>query len=336
MINNELQVILDEQKVAKENTDALIKAFGAPFTEAGKILSTYKKIVVTDESQTDIMKIAKEKRITLKNIRTGVENKRKELKEDSLRTGKAIDAVAKYIKENIEPAEEYLELQEKFVEIKQTERAAKVKLERTERLLKYTDDISMYNIDGIEDETFEFLLTKVKKEYDDKIATEKAESERLAKEEKERIAEQERIVKENARLRKEAEQKEVELAVERKKEADKQAKIEAEHEKQLLAERAKLATIEADQRKKDEVIAKEKADKEAAEAKALADAKEAEMKALLSPDKDKLIQLANGLDIVRRDKLPALKTKKAQDIIIQVELHLSQLYNYIMDEVKEL
>jgi len=331
-MNSELQVILTEQNVAKENADALIKAFGAPFTEAGKILSTYKKIVVTDESQTDLMAEAREKRLTLKSIRTGVENKRKELKEDALRTGKAIDGVARYIKDNIEPAEAYLELQEKFAEIKKAELAAKVKQERTEKLLKYTDDISMYNIDGIEDSTFDFLLSKVKKEYDDNIAAEKAEAERLAKEEADRVAEQEKVVAENARLRKEAEEKEVALAIERKKEADKQAKIDAEHQKELLAERAKADAerakrdaIEVEQRKKEEAIAKKQADDD-----------EAERKALLSPDKDKLLSFSKAIEMIRLEKLPAVKTKQAQDVVNLIDEMLVKMKDIIEKKANEL
>lgn len=331
-MDNQLQVILNEQKIVGDSAKSLIEAFGAPFTEAGDIIRTYKEIVVTDESQTDIMAIAKEKRLSLKRIRTGVESKRKELKEDSLRIGKAIDGVARYIKENIEPAEEYLELQEKFAEIKKAERLAKIKADRVEKLMQYTDDISMYNIDNLEDETFEFLLAKVKKEYDDKIAAEKAESERLAKEEADRIAEQERIVAENAKLRKEAEEKEIALAIERKKEADKQAKIDAERQKELEAERAKveverakLQAIEDAKRAEDEKLRKEQAE-----------AEEAERKALLSPDKDKLINFSNALEMIRKEKLPAVKTKQAQDVVSLIDEMLIKMRNIIEEKAGEL
>jgi septal ring factor EnvC (AmiA/AmiB activator) len=342
-MNNQLQVILTEQNIVGTNAQALIEAFGAPFTEAGDILRTYKEIEVTDESQTELMKEAKAKRITLRNIRTGVENKRKELKEESLKTGKAIDSVARYIKENIEPAEDYLELQEKFADIKKAERLAKIKADRIEKLMQYTDDISMYNIDNIEDETFEFLLSKVKKEHDDKIAAEKAEAELLVKEEADRKAEQERVIAENAKLRAEAEAKAKQEAIESQKreaeikaEADRQAKIEAEHQAELAAERAKIAAIQAEQRKKDEAIAKEKAEKEAAEAKAIADAKKAEMDALLSPDKDKLINFSNALEIIRKEKLPAVKTKQAQDVVNLIDEMITKMRNIIETKAGEL
>ena len=353
-MNNKLQVqdikvpeVLVEKfnklGITNDESSSLMLSFGAPLVEVGEILDTYKNIVVTDETQIDLMKEAKEKRLLLKKIRTGVENTRKSLKDEFNRKGNAIQAVANYIKENIEPAEKYLELQEKFAEIKKAERAIKVKQERTEKLMQYTDNISMYAIDNIDDETFETLLAKIKKEYDDKIAAEKAEAERLAKEEAERKAEQERIISENAKLRKEAEQKEIELAAERKKEADKQAKIEAERQKELAeerakveAERAKIAAIEAEQRRKDEVIAKEKADKEAAEAKAIAEAKQAEMNALLAPDKDKLLNFSKCLETIRTEKLPAVKTKQAQDVVNLIDEMFIKMCGIIETKAKEL
>ena len=408
-MNNKLQVqdikvpeVLVEKfnklGITNNESSSLMLSFGAPLVEVGEILDTYKNIVVTDESQIDLMKEAKEKRLSLKKIRTGVENTRKELKSEYLRKGDAIQAVANYIKENIEPAEKYLELQEKFAEIKKAERAIKVKQERTEKLMQYTDNISMYAIDNIDDETFETLLAKIKKEYDDKIAAEKAEAERLAKEEVERKAEQERIIAENERLKKYAEAKEkadnmlrnrinivtalglhwsegdqsyimddfniamidikcssekdftelissvkTEIVSRAKKQAeldkiesDKRQKELAEERAKVEAERAKIAAIESEQRKKDEAIAKEKADKEAAEAKAIADAKEAEMNALLAPDKDKLLNFSKCLETIRTEKLPAVKTKQAQDVVNLIDEMFTKMRGIIETKAKEL
>jgi len=325
MKDNQLQVILKEQNVAKENADELLKAFGAPFTEAGVILVDYKSIVVTKEDQFDLMADARTKRLALKNIRVEVEKKRKELKENSLRTGRAIDSVAKYVKDTIEPAEEYLDLQEKFGEIKAAEKAAKIKLDRIEKLMQYTDDISLYNLDGMSDEQFESLLAGIKSQHEAKLADEKRiEDERIAQE-KAAIVEQERIKIENESLRKEAEAKEVEREIERKAEADQQAKIQAVADKERAAsqaaldqERAKREAIEAEQKIKDD------ADKQAQIAK-----DDAEREALLSPDKDKLITFAQAIDTIRLTKLPVLKTQQGQAIVDGIDADLTSLYNKI-------
>jgi len=332
MKDNQLQVILKEQNVAKENADELLKAFGAPFTEAGVILVDYKSIVVTKEDQFDLMADARTKRLALKNIRVEVEKKRKELKENSLRTGRAIDSVAKYVKDTIEPAEEYLDLQEKFGEIKAAEKAAKIKLDRIEKLMQYTDDISLYNLDGMSDEQFESLLAGIKSQHEAKLADEKRiEDERIAQE-KAAIVEQERIKIENESLRKEAEAKEVEREIERKAEADQQAKIQAVADKARIAaqveldkERAKLETIEAEQKARDDADKKAQIEKD-----------DAERRALLSPDKDKLITFAQAIDTIRLTKLPVVKSKQAQVIVDEIDADLTALYTKITSGAKGL
>lgn len=340
---NSLQKIISEQNIAKENANQLIEAFGAPFEEAGLIISSYKNIVVTEESQTDLMKEAREKRLILKKVRTGVENKRKELKADYLVVTNAIDGIARYIKSEIEPAEDYLELQEKFAEIKQAERASKIKQERTEKLMQYTDNVAAYNLDTMVDETFDKLLSELKSVYEKRIADEKAESERLAKEQLAREAEQARIIEENNKLRKEAEAKEIEREIERKTEAEKQAKVEAEREAERKAaqakldeERAKIEKIEQEQREKLEAerqaqLAKEKAEKDAIKAN-----EEKQMKELLAPDKDKLINFSKALEIIRTEKLPAVKTKQAQDVVNLIDEMLTKMQIIINDKAKEL
>lgn len=322
MQNNQLQVILDEQNLAKENAKQLLEAFGAPFDEAGEILANYQTIKVTQEDQFDVMAEAREKRLTLKNIRVSVEKKRKELKEDSLRTGRAIDSVAKFVKENIEPAESYLEQQEKFAEIKQAERAAALKAKRTEQLMQFTDDISLYNLDAMTVEQFDTLLADLKAQHEAKIAEAKRlEEERLAKEKADR-EEQERIRAENEKLKKEAEEREAAAAAERR---EAQAKLEAEQkaaQAKIDEERKKREAIEAEQR-----AAVEKAETERQKAE------EEKRQSLLAPDKEKLLSLATSIDDL---ELPALTSKDAQAVLNQVEELLSKVTTYIRGNVKGL
>lgn len=353
-MNNKLEVIAKEQNLAPADVKKMVEAFGGPFEEAGEILANYKKIVVTSETDTKGMQEAREQRLILKKARTTVENKRKELKADIVKQGKAIDGVARFVKEEIEPAEQYLELQEKFAEIKKAERAANLKAERIEKLMQYTNDLSVYNLDDMTEESFNTLLAQLK-------AVAEAEAKRIADEakaaEEARIAEEKRIAeqaKENERLKAEAEAREkAEREAQEKRDAEEKARIEAEEkaeanrkaqqakkDAEAQAERDRIqaeanAKIEAE-RKKAEALEQEKRDREAAEAKAKAEAEERERQALLAPDKEKLVNFAHGLDTVRTTKLPAVKTKQAQDVINQVELQLSKLYNYIMDEAKSL
>lgn len=219
-MSNEIQKFVDEQQIAEANANALIEAFGAPFTEAGKILRSYKKIKVTEEDQTDLMKKAKSQRLTLKKIRTGVENRRKELKEDSLKTGRAIDAVARYIRDQIEPAEKYLEDQEKYAERMEAERRSKLISERSERLRPYVDSLAHYQLDTYTEEGFEKLFNELKAAHELRLAQEKAYEEQQAKEAAEREAENQRIREDNEKLRKQAEAREAEIAREREQDQE--------------------------------------------------------------------------------------------------------------------
>jgi hypothetical protein len=329
--------------VPNDEASSLMESFGLPLVEAGPLLDTYKDIKVTDESDIKTMKLARETRLSLGRIRCSVENTRKNLKAEFLRKGDAIQAVANYIKETIEPAEEYLELQEKFADIKKAERIATIKSDRIEQLMQYTDSLVMYDIDGLTDETFATLLAMLKKMHDEKLAAEKAEADRLVAEALAKEADDKRIREENEKLRAEAEKATAEkaksdAAIQKARDAEvaKQAEIEAKHQKELADERAKLAAVEAEQKAKDDAIAKEKSDKEFAEAKAQAEARQKEMDELLAPDKEKLINFSKAIKMIIAQKLPAVKSKQAQDVVNLIEKDLFELQRTIVTKAKGL
>ena len=203
--NSDLIVILNEQGVSPDSQKALVEAFGGPFLEVGEILAGYQDIKVTEVTQVKEMSEAREKRLILKNARTTVERKRKELKEESLKTGRAIDAVARFVKEQIEPAEKYLEEQEKFKELLEKAQAAERLAARTEAIAKFADP-ALYNLVDMSEESFQELLIKLENEAAEKLEAErKAEEERLAAQKAERER-QEKIAEENKRLQREAEE----------------------------------------------------------------------------------------------------------------------------------
>lgn len=397
--SNQLQVILDEQNVPAENAKALLEAFGAPFTEAGLILSEFdtdddgnlipgkNTIVVTDESETELMEQARTKRLALKRIRTGVENKRKELKEDIVKTGRVIDAVATYVKNTIEPAEKYLELQEKFVEIQRAEKAAKLKAERIEELSKYTDDLSIYNFDTMREEAFVKLRDDLKAAQEEKLRKEKEEADRIEAERLAEIERQKEVEAENARLKEEARAKEEAEQVIRSRinattalglvwNDEKQAYIKDEFVvtaqeikelndsqfnalvsviqkklDQIAKENERAAEIERKdreaqaerERKKAEAdrlarekLEKDEQDRKEKEAKAQREREDAERAEILAPDKDKINKFNDALGIIRADKLPAVKSKQAQDIVNDIDEMFVKMQQYIAEKVKAL
>jgi|ERR1035437_2098549 hypothetical protein len=112
-------------------------------------------IVVKSGDDKEQIRLAREGRLILRDKRIEVEKRRKAMKEDSLREGQAIDAVAKFLKDLIDPIEKYLDTQERFVEIQAAEELAKVQ---------------------------EMKRLQLAKEEEERIAAERIENDRIRKE----------------------------------------------------------------------------------------------------------------------------------------------------------
>lgn len=326
---NELAVKLKETNLEEESSKRLEDIFMPYFKQAEEWKNKAKDIMVTDESQVEEMKIARESRLALKNIRCDVEKKRKSLKEESLRYGKAVDGMANVIKFLIAPIENHCKEQEEFVRIRQEKRLQELEFNRKEELINLDVDVELYDLRIMSEEKYSLLLEQSKKLYNDKIEAEKALEKARIEEEKRQKEENERIRKENERLKKEAEERD-------RIEAEKQKKLEAEREKErkkqediLKKEREKHARLEAELLEKKRIEQEESQKRKEAEEKA----KEEERQKELAPDKDKLNELA--LRIVNTE-MPEVKDDKAKEIIENVVELLNKTSNYIKNNVIKL
>lgn len=266
--------IIEQTGVEKSTATQLREAFAIMFTDAEKWLAQAKAIKVTNISQTREMKLAREMRLALRQIRCDAENARKRLKADALAKGKAIDGIANVLKALVEPVEAYLQDQEDFAKRVEEQRLAELRESRKLALSAYMDAAAMMmDLAALSQEQFDAMLSgaRLKKESEE-AAARKLEEARIAEE---------------ARLRKEAEEREIqrqkELA-EAKAKAESEAKARVEAERKAAAERAKAEEA----RKKAEAEQAEiraKAEREAAEAKAKADAVKAKMQAKLDAER---------------------------------------------------
>ena len=323
--------------------ESIAKAFGAPFEEAGVVLEMYKELEVTNVSQTDKMQAAREARLVLKKTRSIIEKNRVILKSDSLKQGTGIDTIAKYIKSQIEPAEEFLQLQEDFIKIGTEAQAAKIKAERIEKLSIYANDLSLYNLDHMSDDQFDNLVAGLKAQNKaDNEAKALEEKERLqaladeVKRQKERDAENEKLKKEAAAKQLEDEKAEAERAEERKIEQDKQDKLLAKANEVIKIEREKREALEAETHR---IVAENNAKEAENDARIELETKERqekEMAELLAPDKEKLTTFARAIDTIRKTKLPAVKNKQAQDVVNQIDSDLEEIYIMIVNKAKDL
>src|SRR3990167_3384021 len=121
----------------------------------------YMMLTVAGLDDKDGYKAVKEAKLTVKGKRVEVEKKRKELKEDSLRFGRAIDTEAKRITSLLEPIETYLQSQEDVIgkeaeRIKlEAERIAKEKLQgRINTLISYRQGFDATRLEAMSDQDF--------------------------------------------------------------------------------------------------------------------------------------------------------------------------------------
>jgi hypothetical protein len=248
---NQLQVIVKESGLEPSKGKFILEKFTEYFDMAADWEVKARAITVTKETQTAEMAMAREGRLFLKEKRVAVEKARKELKEQALREGKAIDGIANVLKALIVPIEEYLEHQERFVEIQKEKKEAEMRAEIEKRM------------------------------EDERIAKEKADAEEREKlrQENERL----KIEGQEREKRAIAERKaaDLKLAKERAKAREAQEAAEAERqavEDKARAEREKREKVLANERARDKRL-KEIADEKARAEKAKEQAKlEAERK----------------------------------------------------------
>jgi len=319
-MSNDIVTIANQAGLAESQTQQLLKSFGNYFEEARTIASGAKDIQVKDVSEVELMMKARKQRLALREVRINVENTRKELKEQSLREGKAIDGIANVIKALIIPVEDHLQLQEDFKKIQEEIAKRKLSETRSAELQQYDYFAMGIDLANMSSEAYESLLANTKTAFESrKEAEQKAEQERIDAEQR-RLAEEKRLREENEKLKAESEKREAELLKERKSQEAELAKERAEQQKKLDAERKSREKIEAEMKAERE---KQEADKRAQE--------ELQRQKLLAPDKEKLLELAKSIDLFMTSHLPAVQSKKASELVSYAESKLAD----ISDQIRE-
>jgi len=288
---NELMFIEIKKQNVEQQTESMLMEKFSPFIErAIELADKAKSIIVTDATQLTEMKLARESRLIMRQIRIDADKTRKELKEDSLRYGKAVQGAYNLIESVISPIEEYLETQEKFAENQEKKRQDALRAERQAVLDSYQVFLPSFgDLGKMADFEFERIISiansqKEKQELEVKQEEEKKEAERI---------ENDRIRLENAELQK---QKDV-------------------LNKQLAEEQAKAAQELRKQKEKDESEAKQ------------AIAKENERKKFESaPDNEKLLELARLIGSIQ---FPSLLTLEANSTAIEVRGLLGKVVSFI-------
>lgn len=187
----ELIQLVETSGLEKTKQNQIAETLGAFFNKAAEWDDTIKSIVITSPEETGKMKMAKEGRLTLKNMRLEAEKivkaKRDEVKhrmandvlEDKLwlRAGQMMEATFKNL-------ETKLEEKEKFAERWEAEQKEKLKQSRLAELLplgfQYENGFDLGNMSEQMYQSLKVGLETAKKEKEE--AERKAEEERIAKE----------------------------------------------------------------------------------------------------------------------------------------------------------
>ncbi len=252
--------------------------------------------VINYESPTDAdAKLSRELRLEAVKVRTGALKEKDTLKESLLTEGNIIQSEFNLVKSICEETESKLAKIEKFREDELKRQKDQLRVERTNLLKAYVDDVSIFPIAEMIQEAFDSLVEGQRLAYEARAEKFRiAEEERLAKE-KELAEAREAQRLENIRLKEEADKREKEIAeerakadAERKKLESKAAKEKADADAKLKAQKDANDKLQAEIKAKADAELKAKKDQEAKELAEFKAKEKAEKEAAKAPDKIKL------------------------------------------------
>jgi len=229
---DEVSVVIAGEKVSEDTALKISTAFAEFSAQADVWLEKAKQINVTSIDQKDDMKLARESRLAIRQIRINVDKTRKTLKDDAQAYVRAVDAAGRKIRETLEPIEAQLKEHEEFAIRYEAEQREKLATERSDKLEALGMDPRFYNLVDMSEEDFAVVLQQAEDAHTAKVEREKRQAEEAEARARAESEERERIRKENERLKAEAEERERKAEAERiereKAEAEARAAREAE------------------------------------------------------------------------------------------------------------
>ena len=316
VIGAQLTKITDDTGMDESESMALRGKFSGFYQRIDELRT--KALSVTDPEDPIHQAVAKDVRLGLKKERCSVENLRKDMKDEVILKGKAIDGFANVLKFMCKPVEDKLMKIEQHALRVEEARIKQLIDNRTSQLTAQGADPSAYNLGTMDEETFKATLELARKQKQ-----EREEAARLAQEaEDKRIAdekaEEERIRLENIKLKEEADKREAEIKKEREANEAEKKRIQDEANARALVAKEKADKL---QKEKDEAESKIAANKKAEDdkiAKEAADKKKAE----LAPDKEKLMRFIDNLGMAC---MPAMTSKEGHEIANTILVDLTRL-----------
>ena len=218
-MSNKNEVIVIDPKdygLEKQNVVSIEEAFAPKIAEREALVEVYTNII-SKEMSPELAIEAKEARLKLVKVRTGIATIHKTQKSFFLAAGRFVDAWKNKETEPVSQMEEGLKAIEDHFENIEREKLAQLQKERVAELSKYVDGADERELSGMDEDVWLAFLETKKKAHEDRLK--QAEEERLERERKEREEkeENERIRLENEKLKKEREEKEKEHSIKKLK-----------------------------------------------------------------------------------------------------------------------
>lgn len=173
----ELAVLVKSTGLEQTTADVLLAEFEPFYNQAKDWQAKAEALVINGEDDIENQKEARTARLALVKVGTGLEERRKAMKANSLAYGKAVDAAANLLKDLIEPTKEILKAKEETKLRADNERKQKLKLEREAQLEPFGVNTSYFNLADMDEETFTALLTDKQNAYNQRIEDERAQKE---------------------------------------------------------------------------------------------------------------------------------------------------------------
>lgn len=167
-----------EFKLEVAKASSIMSAFNEKVTERDILLAN-SVTILSKEITPELSKEARELRLKLVPIRTGIDKIHKVEKDFYLQAGKFVDAIKNKLQQPIIQREEQLKSIEEHYDRLEKERLENLQRERADLLRPYSDKADELDLVSMDQEVFEAFLSARK-------ATFEAEQKRLAEEEKQR------------------------------------------------------------------------------------------------------------------------------------------------------
>ena len=184
--------IIDNYGLELDVANLIRERFAPFFAQTAEWRERSKQLVVTQVTQTREMKMAREARLAIRDIRLEADKARKALKEDANRYNSTVQGIYNTIESEIKPIEEHLKLQEDFIQIQEQKRLDELRIEREAEMKPLSEFFPLVNnVELLSNEDYAKLIKGAELSRDAKIAQDRIDEENRL--ENERIRDLEKV-----------------------------------------------------------------------------------------------------------------------------------------------